>query len=431
MEKNNPRIIRAWTFYDWANSVYPLVITSALFPVFYENITRGSDGSDLVEVFSRSFRNSELYSYVVSISFMIVVVLSPILSGIADYSGNKKRFLQFFCYLGAFASASLFFFDPEHLGLSMVSVLLASLGYWGSLVFYNAFLPEIADPEHHDKISARGFSLGYLGSALLLIFCLVFIMNPHWLGYENAGMLTRWSFVLVGVWWIGFAQITYRRLPNNVYRRKANKDVIFNGFKELKSVWLQLKETKRLRAYLLSFFVFSMGVQTVMLMAVLFAKKEIPGLESKNLIISVLLIQFVGILGASSFARLSKGFGNLKALGLALFIWIGICVGTYFFVHTPVDFYIVAGVVGLVMGGIQALARSTYSKMLPETKDHASFFSFFDITEKLAIVIGTASFGFIEGLTGSMRNSILALIVFFILGFVLLLRIPKTKVLDS
>jgi UMF1 family MFS transporter len=427
LEKGNKRVINAWAFYDWANSAYPLVITTAIFPMYYEAVTSEKDASgkiisDFVEFFGMSFRNTELYSYVISFSFVIVSVLSPLLSGVADYSDNKKQFLKFFCYLGALACASLFFFDVERLELSMLSVLVASVGFWASVVFYNAYLPEIAVPEMHDKISAKGYALGYIGSSILLIGCLISIMVFD--------VPAKFSFLAVAVWWVGFSQITYARLPERTYVDKPKENKFTKGWREIKKVWNQVKELKTLKRYLLSFFVYSMGVQTVMLMATLFAAKEInwgeDGAAKTGLIVSVLIIQFIAIAGAYLFSALSKKFGNIAALSVALVIWIGICVAAYF-IHEPIEFYAVAGVVGLVMGGIQSLSRSTYSKLLPETKDHASFFSFYDVLEKIGIVVGTFSYALIEGLTGSMRNSIFALATFFVIGMLLLLRVPKNK----
>jgi MFS transporter, UMF1 family len=423
IKKGDKKIINAWTFYDWANSSYPLVITTAIFPIFYEKVTSvivdGKVVDDTVTMFGMKFINTELYSYVVALSFIIVSISSPLLSGIADYSGNKKRFMQFFCYLGAFSCASLFFFSKDNLLLGMLSILLASVGFWGSLVFYNAFLPEIAEPEDHDKVSAKGFARGYFGSSLLLITNLILIK-----GFD---MPAKYAFLTVALWWLGFAQISFARLPNGTKKQHEHKNIIFKGFTELLKVWQQLKHIKPLKRYLISFFIYSMGVQTVMLMAVMFAKKEIVGLEDSNLIVSVLLIQFLAIGGSYLFSFLSTKIGNFKAIGLNLIIWIGVCIGTYKYVYTPVHFYIIAALVGLVMGGVQSLSRSTYSKLLPETEDNASFFSFYDVCEKIGIVIGMLSFGYIEGITGGMRNSVLALIVFFIAGFLVLLTIPKTK----
>ena len=423
--KGDKKVINAWTFYDFANSSYPLVITSAIFPIFYVNVTATKDEagkiiSDTVNLCGHNFKNTEIYDYVVALSFIIVSICSPLLSGIADYIGNKKRFMQFFCYLGSLSCASLYFFSKDYLIWGLLSVLFASVGYWGSVVFYNAYLPEIAEPDDHDKVSAKGYSMGYFGSAILLIINLVLI--------KAFGMPAKYSFISVAIWWVGFAQITFSKLPINKNNGNALNDrVIFKGFKELIKVWHELKHIKRLKRFLLAFFTYSMGVQTVMLVAVMFAKKEIVGIEDSNLIVSVLLIQFVGMGGSFLFSRLSNKIGNIKALGVSLFIWIAICYGTYAFVYTSNSFYVVACCVGLVMGGVQSLSRSTYSKLLPETEDHASYFSFFDVCEKIGIVIGMFSFGLIEGMTGGMRNSILSLIAFFIGGFLILLTIPKTK----
>jgi UMF1 family MFS transporter len=424
IEKGNKKIIRAWTFYDWANSVYPLVITTAIFPTFYQAVTTTTlpDGTEtqLVTFFGFTFSNSELYSYVFSASFLVVTFLSPILSGIADYWGNKRFFLKVFCYLGALSCGSLYFFDVDRLELSMFSVFMASIGFWGSLVFYNAYLPEIAKPEDHDKISARGFSLGYFGSSLLLISLLIGIMV-----FE---MPAKYCFPIVMVWWIGFAQYTLTVLPKYAYHKNKVTNVVTRGLNEIKKVWLEIQDQKLIKRYLAAFFVYSMGVQTVLLVAVIFAAKEIDwGDDSKSksgLIISVLIIQFIAILGATVFSRLSKYFGNIRVLKSAVVIWAMVCIWAYY-ITTPTDFYITAAIVGFVMGGIQALSRSTYSKILPETEDHASYFSFYDILEKLGIVIGTFSYGLIETLTGDLRNSVLILISFFVVGLLLLYFVPR------
>jgi UMF1 family MFS transporter len=434
MIKGDKKIIRGWVFYDWANSVYNLVISSAIFPIFYDAVTtkhylaeRGLSELPkgevvMVDFFGMQMSNSVLFSYVLSASFLMVAILSPILSGIADYSGNKKRFLQFFCYFGSLAAASMFFFDAAYLEWSMLSVFFASIGFWNSLVFYNAYLPEIAEPKDHDKISARGFTMGYFGSMLLLIFCLVW--TQMW-GYP-----AKWCFVFVGIWWAGFSQITYRALPNNVYNKKPEKRVLTKGFRELLEVLKTFRKTARLKRYLISFFFFNTGVQTVMLLATIFASKEIDWPENggtTGLIIAILLIQILGAVGAFIMSRLSGLIGNISTLMVSVFIWVLICLAAYFIVHSPTDFYILAASVGLVMGGVQAIARSTYSKFLPETEDHASFFSFYDVTEKIGIVVGTFFFGYIEEITGSIRMSVISVTIFFILGFILLFFIPKEE----
>ncbi len=439
-EKNNKKVIRAWTFYDWANSSFPLVINSAVFPAFYEFQTTVRDEktqaviNDNVTAFGHVFKNTELYSYFVSLALLVVCITAPILSGIADYKGNKKRFLAQFCILGSFSCAGLFFFDKNNIGLSMIPFVTATIGYWGSLVFYNAYLPEIATTDKQDKVSARGFALGYLGSSILLIFNIVMITlgsKAKAAGGTNF-YPAYYAFVTVAIWWFAFAQYTLRYLPKGAPSGKeGDGNALTKGFRELNKVLKELKPQIALKRFLRSYFFYNMGVQTVMYMATLFAAKEIdwPDATYKKtaLIVSILLIQFLGVAGAFLFSWLSGKIGNIKTLLIAIFIWVIICVFVFLVVHTPIQFYCVAASVGLVMGGIQALSRSTYSKLLPETKDHASYFSFFDVSEKLGIVLGVFAFGFIEGATGSMRQSVLALITFFALGFVFLLVVPKDK----
>ena len=437
IQKGDKKIIRGWVMYDWANSVYNLVISSAIFPIFYDtqskivyaennNIAdwkKIPEGTQVtIDFFGQQLSNSVIYSFVLSASFLVVAFLSPLLSGIADYTGSKKRFLQFFCYLGSFAAMSLYFFDAHYVEISMLSIFIASIGFWNSLVFYNAFLPEIANPIDQDKISARGFSMGYLGSMILLIFCLVWIQVLHF--------DVRWCFVFVGVWWIGFSQFTYRVLPTNVHGKKPEPGYIWRGFRELKLVFKEFKQTKRLKRYLYAFFFFNTGVQTVMLMATIFANKEIQwpeGADTSGLIIAILLIQILGAVGAFIMSRLSNKIGNIYTLMVSVALWIGLCVFA-FFIKTPNEFYTMAAGVGLVMGGVQSIARSTYSKFLPPTTDSASYFSFYDVTEKIGIVFGTFFFGFMEYITESLRASVTSVTAFFVIGFILLFFVPKKEI---
>ena len=429
LQKGNKKIINGWAFYDWANSVYPLVITSTLFPIYYNAVTK-TEFSNKVHFLGFDFINDTLYELSLSLAFLVIAVIAPLLSGIADYSGRKKCFMQFFCYLGSLSCSAMYFFTGiENLWLGILLVILACIGYSGSMVFYNAYLPEIAEPSEHDKVSAKGFALGYIGSAILLIINLAMVLKPEFFGLENTGTATRFSFLTVGIWWIVFAQIPFYYLPDNIYGKKPEGKYLFNGYKELSKVWMELKKHKQLARFLYAFFAYNMGVQTVMLVATLFGSEELK-LESSQLIIVILVIQFVAIAGAYLFSFMSGFKGNIFTLKAAVIIWIGICVTAYYFVYSPFQFYFLAGLVGLVMGGIQSLSRSTYSKMLPETEDHTSYFSFFDVTEKLCIVCGMGFFALIHQLSENMRNPILALISFFVIGFILLMLIP-TKVIEK
>ncbi len=425
MLKDDPKVIKSWVFYDWANSVYPLVISSAIFPIFYaeQTSTKNLSGeviADTVNFMGYAFKNTELISYVLSLSYLLVAFFSPLLSGIADYTGNKLFFLKTFCYIGVVSALGMFFFDVNHLELSMVAVLMASVGYWGSIVFYNSYLPDICSPKNYDIVSARGFSMGYIGSVILLVANLVMIMVFN--------IPVKWCFVSVAAWWFIFGQISYRNLPRKTVPKQEGASKFKKGFLELYNVWKEIQLNKPLRRYLAAYFVYSMGVQTVLIMAAYFGEKEIiwstPGQKRIGLIASILAIQVIGILGAYLHSYVSEKIGNKRTIIASLSVWVGLCIYA-FFINQPKHFFVIAGIVGLVMGGIQALSRSSFSKLMPETDDTASYFSFFDVSEKIGLVIGTFTFGFLEGITGSMRHSVLAITVFFVLGVILMLFIPK------
>jgi UMF1 family MFS transporter len=432
LKKGDKKLLNAWAFYDWANSVYSLVIASAIFPIFYELIFKNR-GNNVVYIFGNEIKDTAMITFVTALAFLIVAFISPFLSGIADYVGNKKAFMRFFCYLGGLSCISLYWFNLENLFLSYTAYLLGLIGFWASLVFYNSYLPDIAYPEQQDRVSARGFSMGYIGSTILLIINLAMVMSAT-NDVERLECM-KYSFLMVGFWWIGFSHVTYYYLPKGASTgHKVTKAVLFDGFKELKNVWSQLKQNIPLKRYLHSYFVFIMAVQTVMLVATYFGATEInwttPSQKTTGLIISILVIQLVAVLGAFLTSRASGKFGNINTLIFLNAFWAILCVFAYF-VTEPNEFYIVAGFVGLVMGGIQSLARSTYSKLLPETDDTASYFSFYDVTEKIGIVIGMSIYGIIDQVTGSMRNSIVFLAIFFVIGVILLLRIPKNNLLRN
>jgi len=440
LKKGSKKLLNAWAFYDWANSVYTLTIASTIFPIFYGTLNFIDDNK--VEVFGVQLKNTALISFVTAFTFLVVAFTSPLLSGIADYVGNKKMFMRFFCYLGAFGCFGLYWFSLDYIYLSLLFYFFGLLGYWGSLVFYNSYLPDIAFEEQQDKISAKGFSMCYIGSVTLLLLNLAMVMKPEWFGFDigtteaenNAASILamRTSFITVGVWWLLFSQYSFYHLPKGIPTgNKIKRHVIFNGIKELKLVWKSLTHNLRLKSFLNAFFVYSMAVQTIMLVATYFGEQEINwGSESEKtmgLIVSILIIQIVAVFGAILTSRSSAKFGNINTLIGINMIWMSLCFYGYF-VETPVQFYITASLVGFVMGGIQSLSRSTYSKFLPKTADTTSYFSFFDVAEKIGIVIGMLIFGVIDQITGSMRNSILFLFIFFLIGIILLFKVPKQSV---
>ncbi|MFN8242792.1 MAG: MFS transporter [Ferruginibacter sp.] len=434
MQTASKKVINGWAMFDWANSVYNLVITSTIFPAFFESIT--GDGNentspDTVVFLGRTFVNTSLYNYALGIALLIVALLLPLLTSIADYKGSKKNFMAFFFTMGSIACGGLYFFhDKSTLWIGILCMIIACIGFWSSYVFSNSYLPEIAAPEDQDRVSARGFAMGYIGSVILQIICFVFVLNDQW--FADKTFPARLSFLLVCVWWLGFGYFSLSRLPKPLAALNGNsgekKNVITNGYKELRIVWNQLRQMHVIRRYLGAFFFYNMGVQTTMLAATLYGKSEL-NIPTSNLIIAILVIQLVAILGAFLISRLSSRIGNLQALMVVVCIWVLICIAAYFVPRNGIyQFYGLAVAVGFVMGGIQSLSRSTYAKMMPETKDTASFFSFYDVTEKIAVVIGMFSFGYINELTGSQRNSVLVLMVYFFIGLLLLysaLRIQK------
>jgi len=432
LKKGNKKLINAWAFYDWANSVYSLVISSAIFPIYYGLIF---SEINFISFFGYQIKNTAVISFITAFAFVVVALMSPILSGIADYIGNKKRFMKIFVYIGSISCLGLYWFELQTIYLGLFFYFFALIGLWASLVFYNSYLPDIAYPDQQDIASARGFSYGYIGSVILLLINLMIIMNPNSFGIEGSSSeasmtAMKYSFVSVGIWWALFSQYSFYFLPKSNREVKVTKDIFWNGYKELKLVYKELKNQTKLKRFLPAFFLYSMALQTVMLVAAYFGEEEISWGSSKEktlgLIVSILLIQVVAIFGAILTARASKYFGNIPVLIFINFFWVVLCIIAYF-TKTPTQFYSVAGFVGLVMGGLQSLSRSTYSKLLPKTFDTTSFFSFYDVTEKIGIVIGMLCFGLVDQISGSMRNGILFFIIFFVFGAFMLMRIPKSS----
>lgn len=505
MATADKKVINGWAMYDWANSVYNLVITTTFFPIYFlavsffvtpdskkntvadlkqfvssyqfsgshpdTGVARKYFSDQLLQMENKQYnapvkadiitdlgfetfravnwkgnnpigelmnalqeranklidndehngqvvfwgtpiKNTALYTYALAFAYAIVVLLLPMLTAIADSRGNKKKFMRFFCYMGALSCMTMYFLNKNTIWVGLACMIISAVGFYGSQVFYNSYLPDIADEKDRDRVSAKGYSMGYIGSVILQIagFALV-------IAFGAKGVL--YTFLLVGIWWAGFAQIPFRRLPDNEATGNPSDNAWQQGWREIRKVWTQVKKDSLLKLFLISFFFYISGVLTVMMVATNFGKDELK-LNETTLISVVVVIQLVAILGAKIIAGLSAKFGNLKVLIGLVVLWVVCCVIGYF-TYTAMQFYILAAIVGLVMGGIQSLSRSTYAKLMPPTKDTASFFSFYDIAEKLAMVFGLFAFGFIDDHTGSMRNAIFSLIVFFVIGLILLI----------
>ena len=425
--KNHKPTIRGWAMFDWANSAYNLVITSTIFPVYYTIITFTEENGDVVEFFGFRVVNTALSNFSLSFAYLLMALVLPVLSSIADFKGKKKAFMMAFTYLGGFACMGLFFFKLETLEWGIICATLAAMGYVGGVLFNNSYLPQIATVDQQDKVSAQGFAYGYVGCVTLQIICFVFVLKPEWFGITDPSLPARLSFLLVGIWWIAFAQIPFRKLPDDKRNgQRITKHVLKKGFSELGNVWKRLKQIPEIKRFLPAFFFYAMGVQTVMIVAAAFGEKVLH-LGAPKLIATILIIQLVAIAGAYLMSLLARYIGNVQVLMLVVCVWIGVCVSAYYINHEN-QFYILAALVGLVMGGIQSLSRSTYSKLLPtDEEDTASFFSFYDVTEKVAIVIGLFSFALIEQMTNNIRYSALFLGLFFVVGLALLFRMLKLE----
>ena len=424
-KKGDKKLLNAWALYDWANSAYPLVISSAVFPIYYGALFF----DDLyIELLGFNFKNTALISFLTAFAFVILSFITPLLSGIADYMGNKKTFLKTFCYVGSLSCIGLYWFDLNNIYIGLFFYFTALISFWASLVFYNSYLPDIALKHQQDFISAKGYALGYFGSVLLLIFDLSMVLYPSYFGIsgENPELIAmRYSFISVGIWWILFSQYTFYHLPDQNQKKKIIKDVVWNGFKELIEVWNELKNIIVIKKYLIAFFVYSSALQTVLLIAAYFGEQEVNWPKDEKtigLIVSILLIQLIAMFGAMITSKLSEKFGNIQILIFLNLIWALLCIGGYF-ITEPIEFYIAAAFVGLIMGGIQALSRSTFSKMIPKTDNTTSYFSFFDVSQKISIVFGMTLFAFVDQITGSMRTSILVFVFIFLTGALLLKRI--------
>ena len=424
--KGSKKLIGAWALYDWANSVYSLVISSAIFPIYYSQYVFSQTNS--VEILNLDINKDTLISSVSAISFLLIAFLSPLLSGIADFIGNKKIFMKFFVYMGSLSCIGLYWFELETIEISLLFYTLGLIGFWGSLVYYNSYLTDITYPNQTNKVSAKGYTMGYIGSVILLLINLIMINLYETFGFESEIAAMKSSFAIVGIWWLSFSQYSFYHLPTGNKGVKVPKNIIWNGFKELKGVYKFIRTSKRFTRFLLAFFIFSFSLQTVLYIASYFGVSEIEWASSSEqtsgLIISILLIQIVAIGGAYFFTKMAQKYGNILVLTFAIFLWGAVCLYAYF-IKTPIQFYMIAGLVGLLMGGTQPVARATYSLFIPDTKDTTSFFSFYDVTEKIGIVFGMIFYAIAAQITGTVRFSVIIFMFFFFLGAILLTRVPK------
>lgn len=407
---------KAWAYYDVGNSSYQLVIVTAIFPIYYAAVC-----PENISLFGSVWSKASFYLMLFSMSYLFIGIANPLLSGIADFSMARKKFMIGFTITGIIGTLMLCLFDSNHLEIGFMGTFLSTVGYAGSMVFYNAYLPEIAKEEDQDLLSARGYAWGYLSSMILLVIALI----PFVFGLLDSELASKLTFLLVSIWWAFFSFYSISRLPKDALSIKSNRNMIVGGYIELFSAMKKVYSQKRLSLFLASFFFYMMGVQTVFYAATLFGKQELK-LDDNLLIVTMLLIQLLGAIGANVLSKLARHKGNFIALSITIVIWAGVTVFAYL-MQSAVEFIIASIFVGFVMGGIQSLSRSTYSKWTYKLKDKASLFSLLDFTEKIGIVIGTMAFAYFTDLFGSMREAILLLAGFFLVGLILLICSNQLK----
>ncbi len=427
MQLNDKKTIKAWAIFDWANSAYALVISTAIFPGYFEEYS-----PDIIKIGGLTFTNSALYSFAVSFSFLLIAILSPLLSGIADFSGRRMTFLKIFTMIGSISCCLLYYFvDESQLWLGTSAFILATIGFSGSIVFYDSYLPLIVSQDNYNRVSAKGYTYGYIGSVILLIFILFMVLYPGWFGLADGQMGSRIGFILVGIWWVVFSQYTFKHLPKEI-KHKFNPSMIKAGYNEVGIAFRKILAMSNVKTFLLSFWFVSAGVQTVIYLATLFAKNEL-GFATSELIIVVLIIQLVAIGGAHLFSYIGSRSGNKYSIQFMTLVWVAICLGAAF-TYEKLPFYVLAGAVGMVMGGIQSLSRASFSMVLPiEERKYTSYYSFYDVVYKTAVVGGTFIFGMVDNLTHNMRYSVVALGVLFLIGFFFMsvTKIPNDKMVEG
>jgi UMF1 family MFS transporter len=405
--------------YDWANSAFATTILAAVLPIYFVSIV--PKGGVNITVFGLSFHTfaTPLWSYGITIAMVIVAISAPILGAIADSSRSKRQFLIWFTYLGAFFTALLVTIGYGDYLRALLFFIIANIGFAAGNVFYDAFLPEIAPEGERDYVSGKGFAYGYLGGGLLLVINLLMIQHPGWFGIPDAAWGARLSFLTVGIWWGVFAIPTFLYVRDQGQGRK-HPHYIRRGFNTIATTMQKMRRFKDLLKFLVSFLIYNDGIQTVIVMAAIFGKEEL-GFSVFTLIGCLLMVQVIGFPSSLFMGRLAQRIGEKQTIYICLAVYCGIVIYGYF-ITTPMEFWVLGALVGLVQGGSQAISRSLYSSLLPLGHE-AEFFGFFAIANRFASIFGPLVFGVVANVTGSVRNSILALITFFIVGFIILMTV--------
>ena len=417
---------KGWYFYDWANSAFAMTILAALFGPYLDKFVVPAEGWTVPFLGIGPLSSVSLYGYTIGASAILVLLTSPLLGAIADSGRHKKMFMMVFCYAGSLSTLLMFFIGPGDVGLALFLFFLGNVSFVSGNVFYDAFLPHIAEPQEQDIVSGKGYAYGYAGGGLLFLVHLLLVQFHAELGIPDVGLAIRISLSSVGLWWGGFALITFRRLHEETSPaiRKGVLRQLKSGLARIGYTARSIRSLKQLLIFLFAFMVYNDGIQTVIVMASIYGSGELK-FDTMTLMGGLLFVQLIGIAGSQIFARLSVRFGTKTMLLSSLAVWAGIVVYGYF-MTTPLDFWILCAFVGLVLGGSQAISRSLYSKIIPPSAS-AEFFGFFSIFEKFSAIWGPLVFAFVRQMTGSARNSILSLVAFFLIGFLILAFLDMKK----
>lgn len=425
--QDDPKEIFGWAMYDWANSAFSAtVVTVFLGPYLTSLVKAVADVDGLVYLLGIPLRYDSFFAYCTAVSVVLQVFVLPILGAVADYSHLRKFFLQFFCVLGALATALLFFLRTGLHWLGAGLYIVANLAFGASIVFYNAYLPDIASPARRDQVSAFGWGLGYLGGGILLLLNLLLFTFRESLGLA-ADVAVRLSLASAGIWWLLFAQFSFVRLRSRYPRVQlpSGETYLSIAFEQLRRTFRAMRRLPETLKFLVAYLFYNDGVQTVIALASVFGAEELK-LETSTLIQVILMVQFVAFVGALAFGQVAQWTGAKIAIVITLAVWCAVTVYAYQFLYTELQFWLMAAVVAFVMGGSQALSRSLFSQLIPKGKE-AEFFAFYEISERGTSWIGFVLFGLVNQLAGSLRAGILALIALFVIGLVLLLFVNVAR----
>ncbi|WP_431782515.1 MFS transporter [Streptomyces chumphonensis] len=417
---------RGWYWYDWANSVFQTsVLTVFLGPYLTEIAEAAADAEGYIHPLGIPVRDGSYFAYVISASVLLSVLVMPVVGALADRTGRKKPLLGVFAYTGAAATTGMFFLDGDRYLLGGLLLILANVAYAASIVVYNAYLPQIAEPHERDAVSSRGWAFGYGAGSLVLVANLALFLGHESLGVEE-GTAVRICLASAGLWWAVFTLVPLRRLRERPGAVRGARLSLGGGFRQLGQTVRELRRYPLTLMFLLAYLLYNDGVQTVITQASVFGSEEL-GMEQESLIGAILLVQVLAIFGALGLGRLAERYGAKRTILGSLVAWTGTVAAGYFLPSgEPLWFFVLAAAIGMVLGGTQALSRSLFAQLVPRGKE-AEYFSLYEVSDRGTSWLGPLVFGLTYQLTGSYRDAIISLVVFFVLGFVLLLRVPVRR----